>query len=341
MQRLRLGALITSATLLACSGSNKEANDQDSAAPMVPVALSSASAPRDTAGMEATMPFRWPSPGVVAVHEKALKRGTTSTVSYEVHLCPLPGGETLVRRRNTKLESVGGTSTSSPEFEGALAQIEAMLQLAPDLRLDTYGDVLEVIGLREAAAKVSKLYGDPQVSTMMNHLMSNPQVLGALEAKAASVWGNWVSMWTTFEPEGPARQTLEVEPLELAGENADYVRMEIERVERVDGHLRLRIVQEEGTSTLRPILRELIKQILPPDLADAKKEIDKVMRDAVIKRDSTLEVLTDPRTLQPRTASSYSSLTIEVPGKISRSREERHDYRFDFETPAGRHPDCD
>lgn len=275
--------------------------------------------------LPASMPFRWPVPSVVPVSESVTKSGHEAILRYDLHVCPAKQG-VVVRYEGFHFESIDGQSADSPNMQAAADLANTLGKLLPAMLVDDQGHLIDTPGLEELVRATFQL----KEAKGLGGAAEDPGVIAAIRAKGSEIWASWVGAWIPFVPNGPAKQSV-------AG-SAGLPGYEIDRVGTVGNRVKLQIVRHRGTAELRGGMELLLAPLLTY-IKDAA-ELRNILSKAEMQKDTSVQVMTDPRTLQPSESVRDETITFKLPNDAPKSRRETHRYRFDWEHGNGT-PKCE
>ncbi|MEW6747714.1 MAG: hypothetical protein AB1486_33710 [Planctomycetota bacterium] len=192
----------------------------------------------------------------------------------------------------------------------------------------------DVVGIEECIEKVwallvkeEELAAKPEATARLRQLMTSPEFIAMLKTKAGDTWSVWAGAWIGLNLNAGERS-------ELAGD----IRMPDGTVVKAPTDIR-----NEGAPVDAPgCVRLSIESVLEGDqvkkaLGEFLGEIAAAtgyasMEDAIgsLRIDTRIVVVTDPKTLKPRSARSESVVGIKVKGQTNLRRVDRREFTFDW-----------
>jgi hypothetical protein len=299
-----------------------EARPVDSASSSQPiVAPSSTSAPATSIGSTATsvgsqaqpflgsLRFDWPVGCSVPVEENVTKRGQTALLNYFVRSEQADAGIEISFEEMT-IREVNGTEVP----EDVADQIAAQFML-PGFLVGADGVETGVVGTEEMIAQMDD-------AGLIEADDFTPQALALLEETVLSkYWGSWVGFWAGLESIDEPRSAREV-PLSV-GESEVTIDLVVESL--VNGSTKEATLRSVQTLTGEDFLRSI--GAVETSLGKEQSAGSEPEGDG--HRISTVEVTTDPATLQPRSVSFVNDIELTMDGATQTDIESR-DWRFDW-----------
>lgn len=282
--------------------------------------------------------FNWPVPARVTVTETALKKGQTAKLRYDIVLDKQKTGDDLeLKFDNFQFLELNGMDLSAPETQALLgptvAKLTALQGALPGLQIDKEGTAVDVIGIEGLTEKALSLLpnADPKMRESVEALMKSPEGIAQIKQKTKDFWRIWVETWVgcslapgqekTFDTEVPFMNGKPVKvPLVIRNEG---------KVTDSPGNIQLTglttLQGEEATKAFAEMMQKMVAQI------PLKEGVKPFSPDMVqeLKRTTKFTVVTNPDTLQPKSARSeiVTDLTVEDKHKTDT---EKHDYTFDW-----------
>jgi hypothetical protein len=207
-----------------------------------------------------------------------------------------------------------------------------MLKIAsalPSLLVSPEGRFLDIVGYE---AMIDRLMADdppgPQRDAVAA-MMKSPKMVAALKQRSAEFWYTWVGLWAEHDlapgDKASARMRLPAFRLQLPST--------IEHAGREGSAVRLRFSAAPDGKTDRAEIAGAIDGMID-EVAPGQPRKGVLPRLDVMRFQIHAEVLTEPRTLRPRSATYDRELTVKQEGKETSSTE-HHEYRFDW-GPTGK-----
>jgi hypothetical protein len=281
--------------------------------------------------------FAWPVPSRVTVTESTLKKGKTAKMRYDIVLSKQSAGDNYeVNFDKFEFLELDGIDLTVPENREqaapVLKQATALGSMLPALVISPKGNVLDVIGMEKCIESASALLAaaDPKVV----ELLKSPEMVEQMKQKSVDFWRVWVETWLTapesgkvnaYEMEVPLMGVKLQAPLTVRNEGSSKetgsdVKLIAETI--LEG--------EKARQALATMMQNMIAKIPP------KEGVKPFSPDMIksLKRITRLTAVTNPKTLQPSSASSDSLIELAIEDK-QRSEIEKHAYSFDWKQAAG------
>lgn len=276
--------------------------------------------------------FAWPVPSRVTVTEDTLKKGKTAKMRYDIVLSKQATGDNYeLKFDKFEFLEIEGTDLSVPENReqvgAVLKQATALGSMLPTLVISPKGTVADVIGMEKCIDTATALLtpADPKVI----EVMKSPEMVEQMKQKSVDFWRVWVETWLTapesgkvnaYEMEVPMMGMKLQAPLTVRNEGSSKetgsdVKLIAETV--LEGE---KARQALATMMQNMVAKIPVKEGVKPFSPDMIKSMKRVTR---------FTAVTNPKTLQPRSASSDSLIELAIEDK-ERSEVEKHDYTFDW-----------
>ncbi|MBX3073222.1 hypothetical protein KF707_18440 [Candidatus Obscuribacterales bacterium] len=278
--------------------------------------------------------FAWPVPSRVTVTEETLKKGKTAKMRYDIVLNKQSSGDNYeLNFDKFEFLAIEGTDLSIPENReqagAVLKQATALGSMLPTLVITPKGNVVDVIGMEKCIDAATALLSsaDPKVI----ELIKSPEMVEQMKQKSVDFWRVWVETWLTapesgkvnaYEMEVPIMGVKLQAPLTVRNEGSSKetgsdVKLIAETV--LEG--------EKARQALATMMQNMVAKI--PQKEGVKPFSPDMIKS--MKRVTRFTVVTNPKTLQPRSASSDSLIDLAIEDK-QRSEIEKHDYSFDWKS---------
>lgn len=284
------------------------------------------------------MKFKWPVPSRVGVTETALKKGQTAKLRYDIVLEKQKTGDNLeLKFENFQFLEVNGMDLSAPEAQtllGPLIQkLSAMQGALPSLIIDPQGVAVDVAGMETLTDKALGLVpnADSKLRASIEAVMKSPEGVAQVKQKTKDFWRVWVQTWVGCSVAAGKEKTVDTEVPFMNGKmlTVPLVIRNEGKVAESPGDVQLTasttLEGEEATKAFAEMMQKLTSQI---PVNEGAKPFSADMVKA-LKRVTKFTVVTNPNTLQPKSAHSEIVTDVTVEDK-SKSDTEKHDYTFDW-----------
>lgn len=284
----------------------------------------------------AELKFAWPVPSRVTVTENTLKKGKTAKMRYDILLSKQASGDNYeLKFDKFEFLEIEGTDLSIPENReqagAVLKQATALGSMLPTLVITPKGTVADVVGMEKCIDTATALLtsADPKVI----EVMKSPEMIEQMKQKSVDFWRVWVETWltapdtgkvTAYEMEVPMMGMKLQAPLTVRNEGpspetGSDVKLIAETI--LEG--------EKARQALATMMENMVAKI--PQKEGVKPFSPDMIKS--MKRVTRFTAVTNPKTLQPRSASSDSLIELAIEDK-QRSEIEKHDYTFDWKSSA-------
>jgi hypothetical protein len=255
--------------------------------------------------------FNWPASCAVPVVEEVLNEGGLFAMRYNLDLRH-DGDDLVVTFADITVTSVDGVAVSD-EVSAALS---AQLAL-PGFVVDRTGVVLDFVDVEALVERLESI--DPD-----GNFEVTPELAGQLEEVVrSSYWGSWVGVWVGWGSFEDARE-FGTNEVGIGGETA-VSNIEMESLGTADGQL----VALRSTITLEGA--EFVRA-MSAALRVVGNGFETTTNEAVNgRRVVTVEIVSDPATLQPSTAFTSTETEFTLEGRTERRIEERR-WKFDWKS---------
>jgi hypothetical protein len=294
---------------------------------------------QDSPGTKAPTPdafrFDWPVPGSVRVEKVGVKRGNQATLRYRLELQPAAESTIRVRQRDFEFVTVNGQDATTPAMKQKLASAMAMTQAVPDLVVDPAGEYLRIDGLDAMMESFSRFQRDQKGQSEAEtqrilKAMRTPEVTAALQQACSKDWSAWVGAWVGFDVP-PGEQAEEVGEVPVFGATlpAKVTRRHHGAAAGHPGYVRLSITSlvegAEAAKALAVATDALVRKAGSSPIPVGALES--------IRVETSLEVITEPKTLRPLRATWAKDMRLVTKDEGTHSDVESAEFRFTFEPP--------
>jgi len=279
--------------------------------------------------------FAWPVPGVVEVHETVLKKGKTAKLQYEIVLEKGDDDKQLnLRYQDFKFLELNGLDLSSEEQRKTNSKIVDLLTAVesamPIVVIDTDGIAKDVVGLDEMIEKTLELLPSKSAEDLesLKVFLKSPVMEKQIKQKSLEVWRLWVETWLNCAPKEGKEESLAVEiPVGAATVMSKIQVKNLGPSKEQPGCIKLVADGNFAGEEARKNFGEMMKQLA--DRIPKKEGVKPFTPDMVqeVSRTTHMEVVINPKTAQPESASVESNLHLKIDNKV-KDGIERHDYAF-------------
>lgn len=325
--------------LAGCSRTAEPVGAGSSAPLPPPVVASSASAPSaPSTAPEAMAPvslhFDWTPPLRASVDQRSDIRGKKVRLRYDLVVSPAPGGQhlTVAHDRVRYLEESGEIAGPESELRLAVAAI-AEANIFPRMTVSKTGELVEMPSLdEEVEATVARLgrlpTAQPGDEATARKLIRDPELRASIASKVAERWTLWVEAWTSL-------------PVPLVGPHESATEVPLPDGSKVQAPLRFaapmpvpdlpELVRLSASSVLdgdraRDALLKVVRRVM----TETSPSVDPGDYIATMRRESRMEVDTNPTTLRPHFARMTTVIRLADHKGKENVRREVHEYRFDW-----------
>jgi hypothetical protein len=279
--------------------------------------------------------FAWPVPCSAVVTKDGEKKGARTRLRFRLDLAAGEAGELRVKLGDFEFLLVDGQDATTPAMREALAPASALTQAVPDTVVSAKGDFLRIDGIDAMLERVAKFMGETKGHSAEEQArilasMRTPVMQQVLQEACSADWITWAGGWVGFDAT-PGSDTADVVRMPMMGASLEgaVTRRHLGAVDEHPGHVRLsaKMVAEgpEATAAFAEAMARLAKEAGgPPFPADQLEEL---------RVETTMEVVTDPKTLLPLRAGRTKKMRVVMKGRPAREQVERHDYTFEWIKP--------
>lgn len=281
--------------------------------------------------------FKWPVPGSVAVQETILKKGKTAKVNYDISLQKDEQGKQLnLRYQNFKILELNGMDLSKEENKIANQKVVDMMTAVesamPTVVIEPDGTAKDIIGLDQTIDKTLELLPSKSAEDLksLREFLKSPQMENQIKQKSLEVWRLWVETWLNCAPAEGKEDSLDVEiPVGAATFISKVKVKNLGPSKEYPGCVKFAadgtFEGEEARKQFAEMMMQLVSRV------PQKEGMKPFSKDMVqeVSRSTHLEVVIDPKTAQPKTASAHSDIHLKIDDK-ARDSVEQHDYVFDW-----------
>ncbi len=281
--------------------------------------------------------FKWPTPGTVSVSETVLKKGKTAKIHYDIAWQKGEKEDQInLKYHNFKILELDGMDLSKEENQKTNQKVIDMMTAVessmPTLVIGADGEAKDVVGLDETIDRALELMPSksPEDLKLLKEFLKSPQMENQIKQKSLEVWRLWVETWLECAPAEGKEGLLDVEiPVGAAtfiskvkvknlGESKEYPGC-FKFV--ADGSFE----GEEARKQFAEMMVQLVSRI------PQKEGVKPFSKDMVqeVSRSTHLEVVINPKTAQPQTASAHSDIHLKIDDK-NKDSVEHHDYVFEW-----------
>jgi hypothetical protein len=237
----------------------------------------------------------------VPVRETVEKNGATAKIEYRLRFTP-EGDRIVMAWTDMEILTIDGM----PVFDSS-AEAAGVAFLMPEIVVDAAGRAVEVRGMADVIEQMDAI--EPGVAEMLG----SPQMLAALESRVVErYWYSWAGIWAEWGSfEEPIEEAAYIDE---AGDQQTFTMTSMGTIgDELAAFSLFRVVEGDDLRETLGAATELVSGESLPGLAGA--DVRGQMTD-------TVEVVTDPTTLWPRSVVVERRVNATVDGE-SVSRKER------------------
>lgn len=281
--------------------------------------------------------FAWPAPARVGVVEKVLKKGRTSTMAYDAVLTARKGGGYALKLEKIRFVHMNGQPVDRANLSEEVRQAELFAAVVPTLLLTADGMVEGVTGWDEMMESVLKASSaDPATREKVRAVFTQPGMQEAMKQKAGDFWNAWVGSWIGFDlAPGASDSGAIAMPVPPTTVDAVVTLRNHGPDASAPGSVRLEMQTAFEGEPFRRAMVAMMKQMMGAAVTGSqhKLDVDKTVKEA--RRITTVEVVTDRATLNPRRArmTSVVTMTSVDPADakaVPQTKEEREEREYEF-----------
>lgn len=280
--------------------------------------------------------FAWHAPCRVPVEVRSEQRRTSVRFGFELVVRRDPSGALDMRMEDQRVLEIMGEDVGDPEAQSALAPVMAATTLSPGIRVSARG---EFLGLRELDAAIEQVLAYratsdvPEEHARFAATMRSSTARDELAADMRDLWALWVGAWIGLQlapgavAEFPGALKLGelILPVTQRYEHRGSI---AEEPSRVAIALTSRFELTSGVDTA---LAEAFGRLAEGyGLRVPQGDLSKIG----LRREASLAVDTDPRTLRPHRARMEVVVAVHD-GELTRTGREVQEYRFDWTRAEG------
>ncbi|MFN8655176.1 MAG: hypothetical protein U0105_02455 [Candidatus Obscuribacterales bacterium] len=309
------------------------------------VALLLACALRISCGAVSAAPelkFKWPVPSRVTVTETALKKGQTVKLRYDIVLEKQKDGDDMeLKFDKFEFLELNGLDMTAPEAKAlmgpTISQLTAIQSALPGLIINSQGRAIDVTGVEQLSDKALNMLpsADEKMRASIEAVLKSPEGIAQIKQKTKDFWRVWVQSWIGVALAPGKEKTVDTLVPFMNG-NVLTVPMVIRndgKVADAPGNIQLTGVTTlqgpEATKALGEMLLKLRSHM--PVNPEVKPFTPDMVQE--LKRTTTFSVVTNPETLQPKTAQSEIVTDVTI-SDAHKSDTEKHQYAFDWSSKS-------
>ncbi|MCK5943859.1 MAG: hypothetical protein KAI24_17880 [Planctomycetes bacterium] len=243
------------------------------------------------------------------------------------------GGGFRIRYRDFAFLEFDGRDATTPAMQKALAAVTTLTAAIPDLDIEADGTFGEAVGIDDVMDRMvtflAKQRGwSEQKAADVRAQMGTPALTAVMADASGRYWRNWAEAWIGWDLAAGKERRRELEMPVLGS------KFEVELTQRNLGAA----AEHPGCIALESHVRsegQKFSQAMIGFVSELIVQFDGDPRALTAKLsfafDEQLTVVTDPKTLLPRVATSERTVTAHDAGSDeTRKQVERHRYEFDW-----------
>ncbi|MCB1744043.1 MAG: hypothetical protein KDK91_26960 [Gammaproteobacteria bacterium] len=283
------------------------------------------------------MRFAWPVPGQARVFEEGFKNGRHYRARFRLHTASLGANDDIeVRFAGFELIDIEGMDIREARVLEQLAPQIAMMSALPRFRVARSGELIAVEGIEEILRglldnELFRNLGDPAVRQRVEALMFAPTTLATIEASSASYWNAWVGFWLRLPPRVDGITSWRSENVAFGQKIPFDIVLEPLAVPAgsAPGRVRYRMRSIADGDAIKQALGRFLEKM--SSVSGGSSSANPTTLIESVAQSSMVEIVTDPRTLQPDRVEVQALSLIKLAGQPARQTEQRNIYSFQWD----------
>lgn len=281
--------------------------------------------------------FNWPIPGIVGVSETVLKKGKTAKIHYDLSWQKDEKEDQInLKYQNFEILELDGVDLSKKENQQTNQKVIDMMTAVessmPTIIIGMNGEAKDVVGLDETIDRALELLPSksPEELKSLKEFLKSPQMQNQIKQKSLEVWRLWVETWLNCAPEEGKEGSLDVEiPVGAATFLSKVKVKNLGESKEFPGCVKFVADGSFEGEEARKQFAEMMVQLA--SRVPQKEGVKPFSKDMVqeVSRATHLEVVINPKTAQPQTATAHSDIHLKINDK-DRDSVEHHDYVFEW-----------
>lgn len=274
-------------------------------------------------------PFSWPCPSTVEIKEKALKRGHTAELRYQLVCSEGEKGSRRFRLQGLQFDKIDGEPVAKEVLQQLQAAIQSFDEL-PAFMVDSQGRLADVENMDKLLQSMAKA-GSSQGNALPDRVLKDPKVAQMMKLILMDYWQCWVEHWIDFPAKSGEPVSDVIQQSFVPNTAAVSMNRTMEVLPPSDATPGTRHLRMKSEMTGRQ-LAEFLKSLVPDQPDKAGQGLDDLPEARCFK---IYEVKQDVEKRLPVWARRETNITLKE-GKDDRFPPQVETHEYQFLWPAGK-----